>query len=321
VTKIPVWRTIGAAYRFAFANLATVIGIVWLPLTILLGAEYFAIRHYLDVTVTAMTIGNRFVIYGAAGYFYIVMAAAIFLEAMIAVPIMRQALGLRSKGAFVHLALGPAELRMFGAFVSYNLLLLTLVFAGRFLLALLAQGVAAAADAYGAQYGLSSGTVAPWSLLVLQWSLFAGYVILYVRLWFFLAPVVIAERKIDLIRSWTLTHGNFWRAFFVVAFVSFPVWLLYVSVQLGFVGVATFGDTTSIMPMASRFAGSAQIAASQMRALLGWLPYLFGAWLLIQPLALGLLAGAAAAAYRALVPDAPTVSSPPADGPLPAAIS
>jgi hypothetical protein len=57
-----------------------------------------------------------------------------------------------------------------------------------------------------------------------------------------------------------------------------------------------------------------------MHFMLAWLPYLYAAWFLVRPLAIGLSSGAAAAAYRALVPDAPAVSTPPADRLIPAAI-
>ena len=63
-----------------------------------------------------------------------------------------------------------------------------------------------------------------------------------------------------------------------------------------------------------------QDAASQAHALMTWLPWLFASWLLIQPLSLGLTAGDTAAAYGALVPEPPAVSTPDADALEPAAV-
>ena len=141
------------------------------------------------------------------------------------------------------------------------------------------------------------------------------------RLSFFLVAVTVGEKRIDLIRCWTLTHGNFWRIFCVLVFVTVPTWLLYLAIQMAFVGVAAYSPATEFIPAASQFGGNVRIAAGQMHRLLAWLPYVYGAWFLVQPLALGLSSGAAAAAYRALVPAALAVSTPPADSPLPAVTS
>lgn len=308
MNKIPVWRTIGAAYAFLFGHLATIIGLIWLPLAILLGAEGFAMTRYLHGVLDALASGNRFIIYAASVDLYLFRAGALFLNAMIAVPIMRQALGLRMRGAFMHLAVGVDEFRMFGAFVAFDLILLTiLVFVfGVWLAATL--GLQYAAMAFGG--GITPADVRIWALAILRWGLIAGYVYLYVRLWFFLTPIAVAERRIDLVHSWTLSRGNFVRALCVVASVSAPVWLLYIAIQFGVLGFAVVGDTLSALPTASRLAGTAQSAAAQINLFFGWLPYLFGAWFVVQPLALGLIAGAQAVAYRALVPQLSAVSTP-----------
>jgi hypothetical protein len=137
---------------------------------------------------------------------------------------------------------------------------------------------------------------------------------------FFLVVTTVAEKKIDLIRSWTLTEGNFWRASFVLFVVGIPVGLLYVAVLFGVVGLRAFQSTSNLVPALNQFSGAVHLAARQIHAIADQLPYLYGASFLVQPLMLALMTGAAAAAYRALVPEAPAVSTSLADGiePVPA---
>jgi len=100
VEKIPVWRSIGRAYGFAFGNLATIIGLIWLPTLILLAGGYFTIAHYFAGVLTAIADGNRYAAYAGAGYFYLYQIAALLFQAIIIVPVMRQALGLCGDGRY-----------------------------------------------------------------------------------------------------------------------------------------------------------------------------------------------------------------------------
>ena len=78
--KIPFWRSLGSAYSFAFGNLATIIGLIWLPMAILFVAGYFAISRYFDSVLVAFASGNRFAIYAGAEYYYLYRLAALLLE-------------------------------------------------------------------------------------------------------------------------------------------------------------------------------------------------------------------------------------------------
>ena len=172
--NIPVWRTIGSAYGFAFENLATIIGLIWLPLTLLFVGEYFAVSRYLDSVLTALADGNRFAVYGGAGYLYLYRIAVLFLQAIVAVPVMRQAFGLRSKGAFVHFGLGLAELRLFGAFVAFFLIVLTIEIAFLVVWVALAAGLTFGGNALGVVQGVSVPLVAAWTKSGLLFGLLAG---------------------------------------------------------------------------------------------------------------------------------------------------
>lgn len=314
--KIPVWRSIGRAYGFAFGNLATIIGLIWLPTLILLAGGYFTIAHYFAGVLTALANGNRYAAYAGAGYFYLYQIAALLFEAIIVVPVMRLALGLREKPASIHFALGPAELRTFAALVAYALIVLTIEIAGFVLLLIVAGVIGYAGKTIGTIDGIAAGQVAAWIILALLAAFFASILYITVRLSFLLVAVTVDEKRIDLIRAWELTHRNFWRAFWISAFVGLPVWLLYLGIQFAFVGFASAAAATGVSPMTFQVS---QSVASRMHLMLSWLPYLYAAWFLVRPLSVGLSSGAAAAAYRALVPEAPAVSTPPADRLVPAA--
>lgn len=318
--KIPVWRTIGSAYGFAFGNLATIIGLIWLPTLVLLAGGYFTISHYFAGLLAAMANGNRYAAFSGAGYFYLYQVGVLAFEAIIVVPVMRQALGLRDKPASIHFALGLTELRAFAALVAYTLILLTVEIAGLILFLIAVGMIATAVKLVATIDGVATATMGVWAVWILLAALVAFVVYAATRLSFFLIAVTVDENRIDLIHAWELTRGNFWRAFFISICVGTPAWLLYVGIQIAFVGFAATGDATSVSPLTISAAGSSQAVLARTHIVLAWLPYLYAAWFLVRPLTVGLASGAAAAAYRALVPEAPAVSTPPADGFAPAAI-
>lgn len=319
--KIPVWRTIGSAYGFAFGNLATIIGLTWLPMAILLVGGYFAISHYFDGVLTAFAHGNRYAATAGAAYFYLYRIAALFFEATMAVSVMRYALGERNNPVLIRFTMGAAELRVFGALVAYTLILTVIEIGGLIGVRFAAAAIAYAVKTIGSVDGMAASTIAVWTVEALLLSFFASVAFVGIRLSFFLVVVTLVEKRIDLIRAWELTHGNFWRALVVTLCVGLPTWLIYLGLQFAFVGFAAMGEATSAFsPMTVQFAGPAQAIDARMHFVLTWVPYLYVAWFLVRPLMLGLSSGAAAAAYRALVPDAPAVSTPPADGLVPAAI-
>ena len=313
--QIPVWRTIGAAYGFAFENLATIVGFVWLPLVLLFAGEYFAVSHYFDAVLAALASGNRVALNGGLAGLLVFRMFALLIEAVIAVPVMRFALGLGTRPKAFHFALGPAELRLFAGLVAISIVVQLVSLPGQIALRLLAGHRADLAAAVPPFLGISPVACAQIGVLACTgfWALFVAYV--GVRLSFFVAAVIVAEKKLDLVTAWSLLRGNNWRSLFVVLAVGAPVWLVYLAIQISLVGSAIYLPATDIvLPVASQFA--AGLAASQMHRILHWLPLVYAIWFAIEPLALGLMSGAAAAAYRALVPAPPAVSTPPADLPL-----
>jgi hypothetical protein len=314
VNKIPVWRTIGQAYGFTFGNLATIIGLIWLPLAILLVGGYFTISHYFDGVLTAIASGNRYAAYSGAGYFYLYRIAGLLLEAVIAVSVMRLALGLRDKPAFVDFRLWLTELRMFAAFVALSLVLIAVEIAAFIAVLIAAVALGLTLRFTGPIADVPAQTIALYGVLALLAAFVATVLFAAIRLSFLLVAVTVSENRIDLIRVWELTRRNFWRVFLISICVGLPTWILYAGVQLAVIGFVA-GDATSVSPMSIPFSGSVAAVAARMHQMLAWLPYLYGTWFLVRPLVLGLTSGAAAAAYRALVPAAAAVSTPSADIP------
>ena len=136
------------------------------------------------------------------------------MNAIIFVPVVRQALGLRQGAAVVHFRLGAAEFRLFGAILL--LLLVTFVLAVG--LRLLEFGLGLVTSGRGVAIGIVA------ALIVLATSLAFVYAI--VRLGFLILPVTVAEEQISLVRGWIVTKGNFWRIFAVVLAIGIPIALL-----------------------------------------------------------------------------------------------
>jgi len=125
-------------------------------------------------------------------------------------------------------------------------------------------------------------------------------VLLYValRLVFLLAAVTVAEEKIDLIRAWQLSQGNFWRIFLVSLATILPILLVSEGAS-----IAILGPANMIPSLQAATDATLQVRqlATQMHALLQNLPLILGLGFLLAPFTYGLLFSAPAFAYRAIV--------------------
>jgi hypothetical protein len=70
--------------------------------------------------------------------------------------------------------------------------------------------------------------------------LYGVMIFLAVRMTFFIPPVVVAERKIDLARVWQLTHGNFWRIFIIGLALVIPLGLIVLAAVVALYGPTLF---------------------------------------------------------------------------------
>jgi len=217
--KIPVGQTIAFAYRFLISEIATIVGLTWIPALIAAVAGYFA--QYYGISHSALLEAGDTQT-GAAYLAITVTSLAVmgFASAVVAVAITRQVLGQRAPGIVVaYFAAGRSEWRMFGASLRFM--------AGTTVLLALAAGITAFAFVLA---GVPLNTPAqaqptPAALLagLISWVVFVYAFVTILRMGFLLPPVIVAEEKGGLRRAHDLTKGNFWRMFAVMLALGLPV--------------------------------------------------------------------------------------------------
>jgi hypothetical protein len=281
VKTLPVADTVAFAYRFAFAQLGTIIGLIWLPMVIIAVLQFLPYGTG-DMALTPQQDPNAF---GGAFLREIVYFLAIMLlTGTVCVAVMRQALGLRTGSALVHFALGRAEFRMAG-----GLLLLTGI------MTVLALGVMLALGVGGlALRATGNPLLAALGGLVLVLGGAALLLVSGLRLSFLLVPITVAESRISFERGWTLTRGNFWRIAAVVFLVTLPTAVVVLSATTYLIGPQLFMlARTPNMPMEEFLERYQTIVNANIPAILG-------INLIVAPFSFGLFLGAAAAGYKAL---------------------
>jgi hypothetical protein len=217
--KIPFERTIAGAYRFAFANILSIIGIGWFPFLL-----FVALVSGLVVLLIPMFSGlwiadaNKFdvarlgaVMLPAGGALLLAILAWIVVAAMVNVGIMRKALGQHPAPVFFFFSLGSQVWRLIGSYLLVSLLawgVATLI-----VLAITAVSLALQKFAPQAQVPVTV-------LLSIAAGIWAIYAL--VRVQFFIPAVVVAENHIGITRSWNLGGGNFWRIVGISLIVTLP---------------------------------------------------------------------------------------------------
>jgi hypothetical protein len=213
VRRLPVFAIVREAYTFTFAHLGAIIALIWLPMALVTVLGFFAEQRIFAAVEAAYAAhgaatGPAMLLFPA----YVILAMLLYASMMVAVAGL--ALGTRQPGR-MPFHFGLAEWRLFRAWFGLVLFLLMPL-----LLFMLAASALMPADP-GA---MTTAQASRLSLLVL---LLAG-VMLFVGLRFtFLLPGLAAGEGSDrglLTRAWTLSNGNFWRVFAVVAACVLPVY-------------------------------------------------------------------------------------------------
>ena len=269
--QIPVIATIREAYDFTFANLGAIIGLIWMPMVLLSVGEFFIGQHYAQAVNEAMAAGNPNAAGPAALALFFFALASLGLYAMMLTAVTQLALGQRQGGTMFHFAFGALEWRVFRNLFGLTLFLLP----GALLLML---GMGRLGGAAGAIDVVAIGTV---------FALVAALVYFGVRLAAVLLPVVLHEEKQALVKSWSLSAGNFGRLLGVLAGAILPLYFATLLVVAAIVGSALPQDT---MPTPE------QVAAVRNENL----PLLAGLSFLIAPLLIGLTVGASVFSWRKL---------------------
>src|ERR1700743_273155 len=206
----------------------------------------------------------------------------------------REALGLRTGNAFLQFPFGADTWRLTGAYLLFYVVLIVL-----YVLLLICAFV------FGMVAHSLSGQMPPAAvgLIGLALGLFVICAVLYitVRMSFLIPPVVVAEKKISLIRTWELTKGNFWRIFAIIVALLLP----FLIVEFAYIHIVYGGNFLPALHAAPErldaFMRHQQETNQHGMALTQqcWFIY-FPESLLISLVALGMFSAAAAFSYRTL---------------------
>ncbi|HTT84026.1 MAG TPA: hypothetical protein VMF67_11135 [Rhizomicrobium sp.] len=282
MTKLSAIGAIRFAYGFAFGQIGAIIGLAWLPLVLV------AILQFLPYAIgTAYPGGDAAQEGGAAALNLTFSTAALMLYAINCVSVTRQALGLRQGTASVHFALGWPEWRMFAAIVISGLILFALIG----LYVMIGTALFSATRAVPL-LAIVAGLYAIAGLCVVAW--------LVLRLVFLLPPVVVINERVDFLRAWMLSRGNFWRILAVIIVVIVPLLLVQSAAIAVIVGPGIFAPLPG-NPQAMGVALQERVVMLDRH-----MATMIGLALVLAPFSLGLTLGASSYAFRALAGDRPT---------------
>ncbi|MGC9954177.1 MAG: hypothetical protein ABSD21_07855 [Rhizomicrobium sp.] len=300
--KIPLETTLVGAYRFLVTNIVSIIGTIWFPtvlvLGLLAGLVYLVVPH-------AWLAGDfshfeHKQLWSAPIWLarFAVNIAALIAGSMIAVGLMRHALGLKKSATFIYFSLGAPVWRMFAAILLGLVIMVVLSIVGCLL--------STAAFMFGGPliphaYAVAAGIA--FCVVVVCFLIYVAF-----RLFFFLPAVVVAENRIGLGRSWSLGGGNFWRIFLVWLLVVVPVGIIAgIALEMTVLPVVV----TEAMKLPHQPTPKDVVAF--LRALIVLLPVIATVLILAGIAIRGLLAGAIGTAYNAVAAQ-PAEAAAPAEG-------
>ena len=297
--KIPFERTIASAYRFAFTNILSIVGIGWFPFLLLVALVAGLVMLWLPqlseiwLTINKQADGETLdksrllaLIGPAIGSYFLIIVAYVVVLAMVNVGLMRKALGLHPGPVFIFFSLGGQVWRLLGSYLLLMLLAWGVILAfvlGIGGISLLLSKVAAPAQV---------PVTGLLCVIAFFWFFYA-----VVRVTFFIPAVVVAENHIGIRRAWHLGRGNFWRIIGILLIVALPLSM----------AVSTIGSSMLQMAMGPDFGGNLagatpaegqKVLMDMLHALGKIWPYYAALQLVGMILQAGLTAGASANAYN-----------------------
>jgi hypothetical protein len=209
VVNLPVFATVATAYRFLFREFLTVVRLAWFPLLVVAIVQYFAAEATLDAlgALPGATAEQAM----ASPYDLVEWIVQVVVLAIVGVALHRLILfGDRKPGQYITFAFGRSEVLF--------VVLQVIVFAGFLLLGL----------AWAIAFGNPAVTLTGWSALspvlivvlnvVMLIYLFTRFSLVY--------PTIVAENRLDFVRSLELTRGQFWRLLAVFTLGLLPLALV-----------------------------------------------------------------------------------------------
>ncbi len=299
--KIPFERTIAGAYRFAFTNILSIIGIGWFPFLLLAALVGGLIYLWLpQLTEFAAMIGkvqdkqnfdpaHAFALLAPImGSYLLVIIAATIIQAMVNVGLMRKALGQHPGPVFVFFSLGSQVWRLIGSY----LLLILFAWGAVLLCALAIGGVSLLLSKFAE--GAAAAVTGILIFLAFLWFIYAA-----VRVFFFIPAVVVAENHIGIRRAWHLGRGNFWRIVGIFLIVTVPLSMAVNTVTSSMLQIA-LGPEFGAGMVANNPAEAQKLLMDLLHAAVKLWPYYLVLQLLNFVLQAGLTTGASASAYKSL---------------------
>jgi hypothetical protein len=267
MAKISVRHGVAQAYGLLFGQPFTVFGLTWMP-TLFYGAAATWLVARMNAAM-ALSVPSAGGIMAEAPLFYfglLVVASALF-GGIIAVPLTRQAFGLREERVAAHFVFGAREARLsFALLRYYALMAVTLGFCVWF---------AVAANAQCERYEDAQGIALAWlGLPYFVWinAIAASFAVLStllysVRFGFFIDAVASVEERAKFSRLRALSQGNFWRIALVALIVTVPAFLVFAACEMTFGGVAVAEQTFAAADPA-KFATILAVSLAIVHALL-----------------------------------------------------
>jgi hypothetical protein len=296
--KIPFEATISGAYRFAFTNFLSILGIAWFPFVALFAVMGGVVVVSLPALKAALPEGQPpaaaapQAIALIVGLIFLFVLAWIVAVAMVNVGIMRKALGQHPAPVFFFFSLGGQVWRLIGSYIVLSIL----IFFG-----IIATEIAIFAASFGLQHAAPSAAVPVTVVLVIIavcWWIYAG-----VRVMFFIPAVVVAEDHIGISRSWELGGGNFWRILGIQLIATVP---LVTAAGIIISTLMQIGGGSTMMAPAGSPPDPARALQDMQHAFATVGPYLVIVELVYLILLSGLTNGAAATAYNLVTGNAGT---------------
>lgn len=223
--KIPLEEAILGAYRFAFVHFISIVGTIWLPTLLffviaagvavaIVPQEWLAGHFVAPADVQGFVLSRLLLILAAVP---VLAFASLLFNAMIHTAVMERALGLRGGLTLIWFSLGAPVWRML---LGMLLIAVTCFVTG------IATGIVFGGSALVLS-ALPQGDVAQGAFsAALGLIVYIAMIYIFVRLFFFLPAVIVAEKKVSPSRAWELSEGNVLRIVAVVIAVTLPVYVL-----------------------------------------------------------------------------------------------